>query len=502
MKDSDLYAAARSGDIERIRSALDAGADIRYIRPSRYSVIIDAIYGCAAFEPARLMPILRLLIERGADLDVQSDYGESAIRITSRTGRFDAVGLLLAAGANPEPLEWTELHFAVALGTVEDVRRRLDAGDDLGARDRWERTPMLLSLQSRDIEKARLVLAAGGSLADRGRCGMTAPMYPVEVDDPEMLRWLLEQGVDPDATDDFGEAAIRMAAATGSSKCIRTLLSAGADPNHRCSDSTPIKSAANLECARILAEAGANFADIHRTVLDELTRLRRTESIECTPDEYKAARHRIFGNANPQLMNFPFWQAMVSSGTSASHARRLFDEGRRLAEPVWCFQRMGQTFTELPDGRVIEIAGEHEDSYDPDFCIYNDVIVHHGDGTFDIYGYPRDVFPPTDFHTATLVGESIFIIGNFGNYEDRRYGHTQVYRLDIRTLAMESVDTRGEPPGWFSSHRARLIGNSIEAKGGSILESNDGKENWRDNHDTYLLDLSTMTWSKSRCART
>jgi len=497
MKDTDLYAAAKSGEIERIRSALDAGADIRYVRPSRYSVIIDAIYGCAVFEPARLLPILRLLIERGADLDVQSDYGESAIRITSRTGRFDAIAMLLAAGANPEPLEWTELHFAVALGTVEAVRRRLVAGDDLGARDCWERTPMLLSLQSRDVEKARLVLAARGNLADRGRCGRTAPMYPVEVDDPEMLRWLLEQGVQPDATDDFGVSAIHLAAASGFPNCIRTLLSAGADPNHRCSHGTPIESVANLECARILAEAGANFAEIHRTVRDELTRLRRTESIECAPDEYKAARHRIFGNANPQLMNLPFWKAMVSCGASASRARRHFDEGRRLAEPVWCFERMGQSFTELPDGRVIEIAGEHEDSYDPDFCIYNDVVVHHGDGTFDIYGYPREVFPPTDFHTATLVGDSIFVIGNFGNDGDRRYGQTQVYRLDIRTLAMEPVDTRGEPPGWISSHRARLIGHGIEVKGGSILELIDEDENWRDNQDTYLLDLSTMSWSMS-----
>ena len=77
------------------------------------------------------------------------------------------------------------------------------------------------------------------------------------------------------------------------------------------------------------------------------------------------------------------------------------------AGPVWCAQRFGQTVTLLPDGRAVQIAGEHEDHYDPDFTIYNDVFVHEPDGTIRIFGYPEAVFPPTDFHTATLVEPSL-----------------------------------------------------------------------------------------------
>jgi len=57
----------------------------------------------------------------------------------------------------------------------------------------------------------------------------------------------------------------------------------------------------------------------------------------------------------------------------------------------------------LPDGREVLIAGEHEDYYDPDFFIYNDVVVRAPDGKFAIYGYSKEAFPPTDFHTATLL---------------------------------------------------------------------------------------------------
>ncbi|MEO8096619.1 MAG: hypothetical protein ABI811_02885, partial [Acidobacteriota bacterium] len=79
---------------------------------------------------------------------------------------------------------------------------------------------------------------------------------------------------------------------------------------------------------------------------------------------------------------------MIRSGISAAEAtQRYGDTGDR--SPVWCAQRFGQSLTLLPDGRAVQIAGEHEDSYARDFCIYNDVFVHEPDGTIQIYGNPE-----------------------------------------------------------------------------------------------------------------
>ena len=92
---------------------------------------------------------------------------------------------------------------------------------------------------------------------------------------------------------------------------------------------------------------------------------------------------------------------------------------------------MGQPSVTLPDGREVYIAGEHEDHYDPDFYIYNDVVVMDGDQC-DILGYATDIFLPTDFHTATLVRDEIILIGNLGYPEDRDPTTTQVFRLNTR----------------------------------------------------------------------
>jgi ankyrin repeat protein len=496
MAKPELSEAVGKGDLETIRSLLDAGADIHYVRPHGYTVMIDVMYGRSIIDDEQLIPVLRLLIEHGADLDAASDYGESALSVASWVGRFDAVGLLLEAGASPAPLGWTSLHRAVALGSVEDVRTRIEAGDDLGARDRGERIPWLLSLQTGDVEKAKMLLAAGSDRDARGRCGKTSLTYPIGNNDFAMLQWLLEQGVAPDQKDDFGGTALIEAARNGSPECARLLLEAGADANYRSETGSAIQAASDTATMRLLIAAGADINDIDDSLRAELTRLPRDGSFDCNLAEYKKAKHRIFGTANPQLMNFPFWKAMVRGGASAYGARVHFEQGRADNDPVWCFTRFGKSLTELPDGRIIEIAGEHEDFYDPDFCIYNDVIVHHGDGTFDIYGYPADVFPPTDFHTATLVRDDIYIVGGLGYMGERHFGTTPVYRLDIATLAIRPFKTLGDLPGWICRHKARLVGNCIEVTGGKVCEWVNGEETYEDNHGNYVLDLGSMTWSK------
>ena len=101
------------------------------------------------------------------------------------------------------------------------------------------------------------------------------------------------------------------------------------------------------------------------------------EAFQITRDQFVAGRKAdVRGTANPSVMNNPFWISQVSpGGLQAWNARIVFGNAENpfaaSEDPVWCFSRFGATYTKLPDGRVICIGGEHEDGYDPDFCIYN-----------------------------------------------------------------------------------------------------------------------------------
>jgi hypothetical protein len=143
----------------------------------------------------------------------------------------------------------------------------------------------------------------------------------------------------------------------------------------------------------------------------------------------------------------------------------------------------------------VQIGGEHEDSYDPDFCIYNDVFVHAPDGSIAILGYPESVFPPTDFHTATLLGDSIYVIGSLGYAGRRDYGSTPVYRLDTRSFRIEPVQAAGASPGWLHRHRAVQIGpREIRVWGGKLVTLDGTKEHHEANTASFVLDVLARHW--------
>jgi hypothetical protein len=135
-----------------------------------------------------------------------------------------------------------------------------------------------------------------------------------------------------------------------------------------------------------------------------------------------------------------------------------------------------------------------------DFCIYNDVFLHHPDGTIRIFGYPESAFPPTDFHTATLLGGYIYIVGSAGYRGTRKYGTAPVYRLDTKTLRIEAAPAGGESPGWICRHRAiPLAPHEIRVFGGKILAWDGKRETHAPNEKSFVLDIERLAW---RCEQT
>ena len=264
---------------------------------------------------------------------------------------------------------------------------------------------------------------------------------------------------------------------------------------------------------------------------------------------YRAADER--GTANPSIMSNPFWKYMIFEGIPAWSARTAFSASPEvtfeLDRPVWSFRRWGATRTRIPDGRMICIGGEHEDFYDPDFCIHNGQCLwlpksvlwvnrngrrgchcistitwvwcpslaearayhnlwvshlHLNKKSFvlrtDVHrSYPTAIFPPTDFHTATYYvdpktkQESIYIVGGLGYHDSPSREKTEVYRLDLTDFRIQLIPTSGAGPQiGTSEHRASLV----EGDGGQgpIIEiiTKDEKR--------YLLRLEDMKWTERK----
>jgi ankyrin repeat protein len=227
----EIHSYASHGDCNGVRGELSKGVPVDVRDEQDYTPLAYAVSGAKPDED-----MLQLLIASGADVnatDCETEYGESPLNVASRLGEFDAVRLLLDAGGDPSPLQWTELMKAVALGTCDDVQRYLDGGGSLDDRDRWDRTPWLLTSFVEDVEKARTLHSAGADVNDRGRGGDTALMHCAARGNADMLHGLVEIGTDIEAVDDAGNTALMLAAQAGETTCVHLLLKAGADPSRK-----------------------------------------------------------------------------------------------------------------------------------------------------------------------------------------------------------------------------------------------------------------------------
>jgi len=499
--ESELSIALNQGDPDLVRALVAAGHDLRYEREHGYNAMLDAVHGRDVARDPRLLDLLALLIAKGVDLNRVSSYSESALRVLSHIGRFDAVGLLLSKGADKSQLKWTPLIEAVALGSLAEVERHVRSGAALEETDWWKRTAWLVALLAGGVSKAKVLRELGANINARGGCGQPPLHYGIEGHHPEIVRWLLALGQDVEQTDEFGTTPLMAAVKEGDPECVDLLLAAGADVGAENKIGRVLRRAETKEMVQRLLDVGADPRHLsqegHRALcgLGPLAH----EIATVADDEFRRAHTRRFGAANPELLQEPFWEAMIRAGAGGFEGGRKFDADPTKTGPTWSAQRFGQSTTPLPDGRVIQIAGEHEDHYDPDFCIYNDVFVHDGRCGISVYGYPEATFPSTDFHTATLIDDAIYVIGSLGYAGTRRYGHTPVFRLDVGTFRMDRLRTTGDAPGWIYEHRA--VGTSpgeIRVTGGTVVTAGPVHEAHELNTEEFVLDVKSLVWRRRR----
>lgn len=456
--------------------------------------LLQAVYN----NSSNLIDEVKSFIESGEDLNAITSHGESALRVASNNGRFDVIKLLLDSGADKEQLCWSNSFYEVAFGTVDSIVESLKKQSDLEHKDRWERTPWLISIQVGEIEKTAELLRLGANKMATGRCGKQPLVYAIQHNNLEMLEWLIEYGFDVEAIDEFENTPLIIASELGMTGCVKYLIDKGADI-YKTNDvpERAIQVAPNLEIVKLLVDEGDDINDICEAAHALLIGTKVNDTPKASQEDYFAGKNRRFGKTNPEYTVNNFWLEMIRSGAKAYRARSTYSDSNLGGDPIWCYERFGRSTTILPNNIIIEIAGEHEDYYDPDFCIYNDVTVFYPNGEIKIFSYPENIFPPTDFHTATLVGDYIYIIGSLGYMENRASGSTPVYKLSISSMEIEAVETSGEMPGWISGHKALLVEDSkIILTGGNVYSCEYDKHKHEENCCQYQLCIIDKVWKR------
>ncbi|KAJ7269760.1 ankyrin repeat-containing domain protein [Mycena rebaudengoi] len=219
---SPLELCAKEGYVEGVCALLENGADMG-------GTLQTAAFGGH-------VAMVRLLLEKGANIDLHNAEFATALYIASRKGHVEVVRLLLDRGAVMTSQEESGVLFEIATLSFRDL------------------TP-------EHVEIVRLLLAAGADTNEEDGTLLWAASSNGNV---EIVRLLLENGAELDAHDKKHGTALHGAAKGSHAEVVRLLLERGADPNARAKQraSTALQAAArrgNIEAVRLLLEKGADI---------------------------------------------------------------------------------------------------------------------------------------------------------------------------------------------------------------------------------------------------
>ena len=163
------------GDIEQLRKWLDGGLD-----PNALADRIGTGLMIAAWRGD--IPMMELLVARGADVNKTNALGERALLHASWRGQAAAVKWLLAHGArvDSEPMQWGALHYAVFAGHGEVAKLLLDNGADINARSTNGSSVLMMAVYEGHEDLVRQLLARGADNSLRNDRGDDALSWAIK----------------------------------------------------------------------------------------------------------------------------------------------------------------------------------------------------------------------------------------------------------------------------------------------------------------------------------
>lgn len=228
-----LIVAAINGYTTAVIYLLEHGADIRLTDSGGCGVLGSAIEWGGSCE------MVRLLIERGADINSRDPYGRSLILNYHSLNDPVMLDMLVSAGADINAVDEygaNGLLCAASSGTVQAVKFFIEHGLDVNSCNSSGYTALMTAASAGNIELINLLVGNGADVNSHDSEGKTALIYSIECTDPEVTATLIVAGTDVNVRDNMGRSAIDILMEYGKRddmesfrRCVDLLVNAGAE---------------------------------------------------------------------------------------------------------------------------------------------------------------------------------------------------------------------------------------------------------------------------------
>ena len=270
----ELIEAAYTGNINTVKSFLEAGVDVNTQNANGETALMKAAQNGQT-------EIVRLLLEKGADVNIVATYtgplpptghddkgfpifvdlrapdyeGYTALEKAAYGGYTEIVRLLVAAGANvnkkSETHGYTALMRAAEEGHADTVKLLLEAGADVNDKDNNGKAALIKAARNHHVEIVKLLLEKGSKVEV-----MTVADIPYE----EIQELLLANVQNINVKNKQGNDALILATKRNNIKIVKLLLKNGVDVNaqDKGGNTSLLIGADNVALVKLLLEHGAN----------------------------------------------------------------------------------------------------------------------------------------------------------------------------------------------------------------------------------------------------
>lgn len=210
---------------------------------------------------------LQMLITAGATLNPTPQ--KPPLFIAAESSELQSLQLLLALGADPDQSYQSKrlLHEAVSSKNLNLARLLLEGGADASIKNRYDATPLSISIHQKEPDMTLLLLKHGADASITDHQGNNLLHTAVNENKPLLLKQLLKYKAPVNGINLVKETPLFLAVKNSRIGMVKDLLSAGANPNIRNRNKqSPLQLALNKETldyalALIKAKADVNVTD-------------------------------------------------------------------------------------------------------------------------------------------------------------------------------------------------------------------------------------------------